>query len=167
LLVPFVVTATAIDPNWVIHLLLVFLFLIFIWPIRTIYIYIYITVNLFFFIRSTLLASYFHRIICHLIKLYWIFLLCRTRAMNAVANTVHGLSFKTKCSRPKYSYSFELLGNNRMKSLFRNMALSYVLVASSNVSIFSVQILEIWQFYFHRLSSLPGKQPSTLTRGLV
>lgn len=63
--------------------------------------------------------------------------------MNAVANTVNGLIFKTTCFKLKCYFSFELLGNNRMTSLFRNMALSYFLVASSTVPVFVVQVLEI------------------------
>jgi len=63
--------------------------------------------------------------------------------MNVVAKTVHGLIFKITCFKLKCSYSFELLGNNCMTNLFRNMALSYFLVESSTVPVFSVHVLEI------------------------
>jgi len=103
-----------------------------------------------------------------LIKLYWNFLLCRTMAMNAAANIVYSLFFlKTMCFKPNCSYSVELFANNRITCLFRNTALSYVLFTSSTVPVFSVQLLEIWQSYFHHSSSLHGKQPSTLTCSLV
>jgi hypothetical protein len=76
----------------------------------------YITVNLFFH-SLHVTCQLLSQIIYQLIKLYWNFLLRRTIVMNAVANTVRGLIFKTMCLKLKCFYSFELLWNNRMTSL--------------------------------------------------